>query len=227
MQREFSTFQTIVAKICQAIKTTTWKNTVLFDAPIIMASEVLIMSWFIFIGSYLGVRSAHKCVLSCWFWPYARSDSIVEIQSWLPEVMLGDVDLPVWSSNNGVYSCASTWDHLRRKKPTIDWWKLVWNSLSIPRHSIFLWLVFKEAIVTKVRMCSWGMRETSFACSVGDVRKAKIIYFFSVASAEGSGFLWWLIVLFLICLLHGKMLCSGIFWNCVEKGWRLVLKNCV
>lgn len=91
-----------------------------------------------------------------WCWPYARSDTIVEIQSRLPELMLEDADLPVWSSNNGVYSCASTWDHLRRKKPTIDWWVLVWNSLSIPQHSFFLWLVFKEAIVTKVRMCSWG-----------------------------------------------------------------------
>jgi hypothetical protein len=43
-----------------------------------------------------------------WFSPYARSDTIVEMQSRLPEVKIEDANLPIWSSNNGVYSCAST-----------------------------------------------------------------------------------------------------------------------
>jgi hypothetical protein len=48
-----------------------------------------------------------------WYWPSARSDNLVEIQSRLPEVVIGGDDLPVWKGSKGVYSCAETWDQLR------------------------------------------------------------------------------------------------------------------
>jgi hypothetical protein len=43
-----------------------------------------------------------------WFWSYAPFDSIVEIQSRLPEVDIGIEDLPIWNSRNGSSSCAET-----------------------------------------------------------------------------------------------------------------------
>jgi len=91
-----------------------------------------------------------------WFWPYARSDTIVAIQSKLTDVPIGNTNLPVWKSSNGIYSCSATWELLREKCPAVVWWKIVWFSMSIPRHSFILWLVFRDALVTKHRMCSWG-----------------------------------------------------------------------
>jgi len=88
-----------------------------------------------------------------WFWPYACSDTIVAIQSKLADVLIGNTDLPVWKSSNGIYSYSATWELLREKYPTVVW--------SIPRHSFILWLVFQNALVTKQRMCSWGFTEPS------------------------------------------------------------------
>lgn len=51
-----------------------------------------------------------------WFWPAARSNNIVQIQSRLPEVQISEADLPIWNSKNGIYSCAETWELLREKK---------------------------------------------------------------------------------------------------------------
>lgn len=46
-----------------------------------------------------------------WYWPSARSDQIVEIQSRLPEMVIGSKDLPVWNTNKGNYSSADTLEH--------------------------------------------------------------------------------------------------------------------
>jgi hypothetical protein len=41
-----------------------------------------------------------------WYWPSARSDNLVKIQSKLLEVAIGGEDLPVWKGSKRVYSCA-------------------------------------------------------------------------------------------------------------------------
>jgi len=91
-----------------------------------------------------------------WFWPYARSDDLVEIQSQLHTVEVGDADEPVWNSRSGIYKCSDTWEKLREVHPVVEWWKIVWAPVSIPRHSFMLWLVFRDALITKQRMCCWG-----------------------------------------------------------------------
>jgi len=56
-----------------------------------------------------------------WYWPFARSNTIVEIQSRLPVILIGGEDLAVWHSPNGAYSCAATWDQLRVKLLVVAW----------------------------------------------------------------------------------------------------------
>ncbi len=43
-----------------------------------------------------------------WFWPHAQSDALIEVQSQLHAVELGDTDLPVWNSRSGQYKCSET-----------------------------------------------------------------------------------------------------------------------
>jgi hypothetical protein len=38
----------------------------------------------------------------------------------------------------------------------VCWWKVVWCLVAIPRHSFLLWLVFRDALVTKEMMSKWG-----------------------------------------------------------------------
>jgi hypothetical protein len=91
-----------------------------------------------------------------WVWPPARSDHLVDIQSRLSGIDLGDVDMPVWKSKSGVYSCAETWNLVRVHYPKVSWWHVVWFPQAIPRHAFLLWLVFSKAITTKEKMCGWG-----------------------------------------------------------------------
>jgi hypothetical protein len=93
-----------------------------------------------------------------WYWPHARSDRIVDLQSKLPEVEVGTQDQPVWNCKKGEYVCSETWEAIRMKGFPVKWWKLVWNSVAIPRHSFLLWLVFRNALITKERMCGWGFQ---------------------------------------------------------------------
>jgi hypothetical protein len=91
-----------------------------------------------------------------WFWPHARSEAIVEIQSRLHEVELGEADQPVWDSRSSKFFSADTWEKLREKKLVVEWHDVVWFSAAIPRHAFFLWLAFKDAIFTREHMCRWG-----------------------------------------------------------------------
>jgi hypothetical protein len=60
-----------------------------------------------------------------WFWPHARSDAFVEVQSMLHTVAIGDSDEPVWDSQSGHYKYLDIWDKLREVHPIVRWWKIV------------------------------------------------------------------------------------------------------
>jgi hypothetical protein len=96
-----------------------------------------------------------------WIWPPARSEALVDIQSQLPGITIGADDVPVWKSIRGIYSCSETWNSLRNKAPKVPWWKVVWFPLAIPRHAFVLWLVCRNALTTKERMCGWGFTGNS------------------------------------------------------------------
>jgi hypothetical protein len=88
-----------------------------------------------------------------WIWPPARSEVLVNIQSQLLGIAIGEADVPMWKSRMGVYSCLKTWNSLRTKVSEVPWWQIVWFLLAIPQHAFLLWLVFRNAITTKCHMC--------------------------------------------------------------------------
>jgi len=129
------------------------------------------------------------------FWPSARSEAIVEIQGSLPNIPFGGYDLPVWESRNGKYSCAETWEKLRSKHPVVPWWKPVWFSMAIPRHSFFLWLVFRYAVVAQHKMSAWGYSGPCIClfCYTAQESREHLLFrcSFSVVLVVGSGKLSW------------------------------------
>jgi hypothetical protein len=112
-------------------------------------------------GSAIGPKLSSIIRNGEWYWPSARSDNLIEIQRRLPKVAIGREDLPVWKASKWVYSYAETWDQLRVKLPIVDWHKVVWFSLAIPKHAFILWLALRDALVTKENMCSWGFNVSS------------------------------------------------------------------
>lgn len=100
-----------------------------------------------------------------WFWPAARSDVLVHIQSKLEFVERSEEDTARWViSISGVYSSADTWAAIRTKHNVVDWWHLVWFPLSIPRHRFILWLAIKNRLSTGDRLVAWGYNGVS-SCS--------------------------------------------------------------
>jgi len=102
-----------------------------------------------------------------WFWPTARSEVLVEIQSRLPEVILGEVDKPIWGTKGGLFSCAETLEELRLKKSIVEWHEVVWFTAAIHKHSFFLWLAFQDSITTREKMCSWEYNGDSLCLFCG------------------------------------------------------------
>jgi hypothetical protein len=93
-----------------------------------------------------------------WFWAGARSDNVAAIQTSLSELIVeGGVDVPVWNSKSGIYKCVDAWESLRSKQPVVPWWRVVWFNFAIPRHAFLLWLTFKNALLTRDRLCAWGI----------------------------------------------------------------------
>lgn len=94
-----------------------------------------------------------------WYWKPARSDSFVEIQSRLPEIRVGAFDKPIWTiSRNGSYTCADTWDFLRKKKIVVEWWSLVWFNFTIPKQAFLLWLTVQNRLTTGDRLLTWDFK---------------------------------------------------------------------
>jgi hypothetical protein len=119
------------------------------------------------------------------FWSHARSDALVEIQGRLYKVMLGGDDMrPVWKSGSGKYSLAETWENLRETKLVVTWWKMVWFSMSIPRHAFLLWLTFRDALVTKQKMCSWGYSGRSLCLFCYGKQESREHLFFSCSFSQ-------------------------------------------
>jgi hypothetical protein len=59
-------------------------------------------------GSNLDARVSSILIDGRWVWPPARSDLLVEIQSRLFDVAIGERDIPVWKNSRGIYSCSET-----------------------------------------------------------------------------------------------------------------------
>jgi len=93
-----------------------------------------------------------------WHCPRARSDTMVNIQDAVYGVICP------WSNNkDGISwqlssssSVESLWDHIREKQARVDWYKLVWGSLHIPRHSFIAWLALLNRLTTKTRQLRTG-----------------------------------------------------------------------
>ena len=82
----------------------------------------------------------------------------MDIQSKLSMVHIGDCDKVIWILNSSAkFTCADSWQHLRVKQIEVNWWKLVWFTNAIPKHSFIGWLTIRNRLVTKDRLLQWGL----------------------------------------------------------------------
>jgi hypothetical protein len=56
------------------------------------------------------------------------------------------------------YSSSETWEALRERQMQVEWWKLIWFSLAIPKQAFILWLAMKDALTTRDKLLRWGYK---------------------------------------------------------------------
>ncbi|XP_056843253.1 uncharacterized protein LOC130495769 [Raphanus sativus] len=66
------------------------------------------------------------------------------------------------------FSTANTWEQIRRKKPKVDWCRVVWFSQNIPRYAFITWLAIQNRLSTGDRMRSWGITQGCGLCGERD-----------------------------------------------------------
>lgn len=105
-------------------------------------------------GSHVEANLGSVLSDKVWIWKSARSHQLVDIQSKLHLVEIKEEDKAFWSSTP-TFVCAETWNEIREKWINVDWWKVLWFNLAIPKH----WMVMLNRIPTKARMIQWGINE--------------------------------------------------------------------
>ena len=56
-----------------------------------------------------------------------------------------------------LFSISSARDQIRKKKPSVSWWKIVWFTKAIPRHAFITWLAIRDSLSTNDMIASWGI----------------------------------------------------------------------
>lgn len=65
-----------------------------------------------------------------------------------------------WKSGNGKkcnFKASIVWNDFKVNHPRVEWFKLVWYSNAIPKHSFILWLAVRGKLLTQDRMQAWQM----------------------------------------------------------------------
>lgn len=89
----------------------------------------------------------------------AQSDQLVEIQSNLFFVKIGEEDKLKWViSKSGKYVSSETWNTIWEKKSPVAWRKLIWFPLAIPKQAFITWLVGRDALTTGDKLLQLGYK---------------------------------------------------------------------
>ncbi|GJT53331.1 RNA-directed DNA polymerase, eukaryota, reverse transcriptase zinc-binding domain protein [Tanacetum coccineum] len=95
-----------------------------------------------------------------WNWPSGFADKFPFLSFLPPPLLFHDrQDKVFWKSNSGKvgpFSVKSVWLSLAPVRPTFPWYKVVWFSQNIPRHSFILWLAIKKKLKTQDRLSIWS-----------------------------------------------------------------------
>ncbi|PWA74759.1 RNA-directed DNA polymerase, eukaryota, Reverse transcriptase zinc-binding domain protein [Artemisia annua] len=108
----------------------------------------------------MDMKVADLSVNDCWQWPSEWHDKfpmIVQLQN----IALDNnkKDQIAWKSRNGKlgkFKVQNAYFDLQDENNEVNWWKLVWFSQNIPKHSFVLWMAILNKLNTQDKVRSWG-----------------------------------------------------------------------
>ena len=75
----------------------------------------------------------------------------------------------VWKLTGAKCSIAEVWKVIRTRKEKAEWHRLLWSSLTIPKHSVIVWMVVLNRLPTLDRLLSWGIVTRGECCLCHEV----------------------------------------------------------
>lgn len=91
-----------------------------------------------------------------WNLPPSNHVLVMELRDLFQQISIGQVDSITWDGKKMV-KITDIWDSIRHKETGPNWLPAVWHPWAIKKCSIFLWLAFKNRLLTKQRMVRFGM----------------------------------------------------------------------
>nr|XP_043633197.1 uncharacterized protein LOC122604367 [Erigeron canadensis] len=94
-----------------------------------------------------------------WKWPTSWLDLFPVLIN-IPNVQLSSLqDVYYWKDFKGKevdFSSGMVWESVRSRKDEVQWYKAVWFSQMIPRHSFLMWLIFRRKLKTQDKIMRWS-----------------------------------------------------------------------
>jgi hypothetical protein len=120
------------------------------------------------LANFISKRDIYECDLNLnskvsdvvirgeWVWPVEWKDRFPVLFETPPPLLISSrVDRVLWKTNAGAtvpFSVKAVWMDLIEECPVVSWYKLVWFSQCIPRHSFMLWLAINGKLRTQDRL---------------------------------------------------------------------------
>ncbi len=111
----------------------------------------------------LYLKYGHRIIYDSASWFEARVDSVLKDKQWHwkptrlehlvivhRNLFLSELKEEDWTaSSSAQFVCAATCDALRSKGAKVNWWRLIWFTHHIPRHSFIGWMALQNKHPTK------------------------------------------------------------------------------
>jgi len=115
------------------------------------------------------------------------------LESWghpLP-IFSQNPDCFCWQENSlGLFSIASSWDTIRRKKPKVPWAAFIWSNTITPRYQFNFWLMVRNRLPTQIPLLSYGRIDNAI-CAFYNSRPDSIDHLFFGCRFTSSLALFW------------------------------------
>jgi hypothetical protein len=56
------------------------------------------------------------------------------------------------------FSSSAVWNEIRENQSIVEWWKLLWFPINIPKHTFIAWLAIKNALSTGAKLLHCGFK---------------------------------------------------------------------
>ena len=68
--------------------------------------------------------------------------------------------IEVWKYAGNKYCVAKVWEEIRLRQNKVDWNRLIWSNLVIPKHAVITWMALLNRLPTLDRLVAWGLAAT-------------------------------------------------------------------